>query len=473
MRSHSKSFASQGCGITRRTMLADTGMGFTGLALGAMLFNDGVARADNPPPDGQPHHTPKAKSVIWIFLPGGVSHLESFDPKPELNRFTGKRVDQTPYKDLIPTKYHRSNVGSQQIPARRFGKSGLQVAEWWPHIGSIADDIAVIRSLWVDDIDHGAQLTFHTGRHSREGSVHPSIGSWIKYGLGTLNQNLPQFVVLGGRISECCGGDGANGAGYLGPEHAAVRLSFRQGANLPFLNPPAPRPVREQDLELSLLGRLNRLAGVDYPDDPTLRARIKAYELAFAMQTAVPEVMNTSREPAAMRALYGLDDPRTRDTGSLCLAARRLVERGVRFVQVYPPLGWDAHESIRNNHGPNVAACDRPIAALVKDLKQRGMLDDTLVVWGTEFGRSPTGTNGRDHWWEAFTCWMAGGGVKRGVVHGATDPLGFSIVGKRHYITDIHATVLHQLGLDPRRLEVPGRKRLEMDFGSPIREILA
>ncbi len=447
-------------------------MGFTGLALGALLYKDGVVRADNLPPDGRPHFPPKARSVIWIFLPGGVSHLESFDPKPELNKFTGRRVNQTPHQGVIPAKYHTKNVGSQQVAVKRFGQSGLEVAEWWPHVGSIADDIAVIRSLWVDDIDHGAQLTFHTGRHSREGAVHPSIGAWIKYGLGTLNRNLPEFVVLGGGISECCGGDGANGAGYLGPEHAAVRLAFQQGRNLPFLNPPSPRLANEQDLELGLLGRLNRLAGVDYPDDPTLRARISSYEMAFAMQTAVPEVMNMSSETDATRRLYGIDEPRTRDTGNLCLAARRLVERGVRFVQVYPSLGWDAHNSIKDNHGPNVAACDRPIAALVKDLKQRGMLDDTLVVWGTEFGRSPTGTNGRDHWWDAFSCWMAGGGVKGGVVHGATDPLGFSIATKPHYITDLHATVLHQLGLDPRRLEVPGRKRLDIDIGNPIREIL-
>jgi len=469
----STSSASQGCGVTRRSFLADTGMGFTGLALGALLFKDGVARADHAPPDGRPHLLPKAKSVIWIFLKGGVSHLESFDPKPELNKYTGKRVDQTPHKDAIPAKYHAKNVGAQQVGVKKFGQSGLEIAEWWPHIGSIADDIAVIRSLWVDDIDHGAQLTFHTGRHSREGSIHPSIGSWIKYGLGSLNQNLPEFVVLGSGIENCCGGEGANGAGYLGPEHAGVRLAFQQGRNLPFLTPPGGRQAQEQDLELSLLGRLNRLAGIDYPDDPTLRARIKSYELAFAMQTSVPEVMNMASESEATRKLYGIDIPRTRDCGSLCLAARRLVERGVRFVQVYPSLGWDAHESIKGNHGANVPQCDQPIAGLVKDLKQRGMLDDTLIVWGTEFGRSPTGTNGRDHWWDAFSCWMAGGGIKGGVVHGATDPFGFSITTTPHYITDIHATVLHQLGLDPRKLEIPGRKRLERDFGKPIREIIA
>ena len=457
--------------LTRRSFLTDTGMGFTGLALGAMLFKDGAARADNAAPDGKPHHAPKAKAVVWIFSAGGVSHIESFDPKPELNKYTGKKVGDTPHKDVIPAKYHKSNVGSLQVGWKKYGASGLDVADWWPHIGSCADDIAVVRSLWVDDNCHGAQLSWHNGRHSREGGVHPTIGSWISYGLGTLNQNLPQFVVLGGGISECCGGEWAHGAGYLGPEYGGVRINSNSG--LPFLAPFGGRQKQEQDQELSLLGKLNKLAGVDYPDDATLRARIKAYELAFAMQTSVPETMQLDKESPAIRKLYGLDDAKTRTCGSLCLAARRLVERGVRFVQVYLPLGWDAHEDVKGNHGANAAQCDQPIAALVKDLKQRGMLDDTLVVWGTEFGRSPTGTRGRDHWADAFSCWLAGGGVKGGVVHGASDPLGFSPAADPHYITDVHATVLHQLGLDPRKLEAPGRKRLEIDFGKPIREIIA
>lgn len=460
--------------ISRRSFLADTGMGFTGLALGALLSQDRAASATEPEaavPDGKPHHAPKAKAVIWIFSAGGVSHIESFDPKPELNRFTGKKVGDTPHRDVVAAKYHKSNVGNMQIGSKRYGQSGLEVADWWPHIGACADDLAVVRSLWVDDNCHGAQLSWHNGRHSREGGVHPTIGSWISYGLGTLNQNLPQFVVLGGAISECCGGEWAHGAGYLGAEYGGVRLTSNNG--LPFLAPTGGRQQQEQDLELSLLGKLNRLAGVDYPDDSTLRARIKAYELAFAMQKAVPETMRLDQENAATRKLYGLDDARTRNCGSLCLAARRLVERGVRFVQVYLPLGWDAHNDVVGNHGGNAAQCDQPIGALVQDLKQRGMLDETLVVWGTEFGRGPHNTRGRDHWADAFCCWLAGGGLKKGVVHGASDPYGFGIASDPHYITDIHATVLHQLGLDPRRLEVPGRKRLEIDFGKPIREIIA
>ncbi|MEX0704293.1 MAG: DUF1501 domain-containing protein [Planctomycetales bacterium] len=458
--------------MTRRSFLADTGMGFTGLALGAMLAGDGVARADNPAPDGRPHFEPKAKSVIWIFSAGGVSHIESFDPKPELNSHTGKKVAATPFQDVIPEKYHKSNVGNMQVGSKKYGECGLEVSDWFPHIGGCADDISVVRSLWVDDNCHGAQLTWHNGRHSREGGIHPTIGSWINYGLGTLNENLPQFIVIGGGISECCGGEWAHGAGYLGPEYAGVRLTSNNG-NLPFLSPFGGRQQQEQDLELSTLGKLNSLAGIDYPDDSTLRARIKAYELAFAMQTAVPEAMQLEKETAATREMYGLDDPKTKNCGYLCWAARRFVERGVRYVQVYLPLGWDAHNELVGNHGGNAAQCDKPIAALVQDLKQRGMLDDTLVVWGTEFGRSPTGTNGRDHWADAFSCWMAGGGIKGGVTYGETDPLGYSIASKPHYITDVHATVLHQFGIDPRKLEVPGRKRLDIDYGNPIREIIA
>ena len=462
----------QSCpGFGRRRFLADTGMGFTGLALGSMLFHDGVAQGAGQPAVGQPHHPPRAKSVIWIFSSGGVSHIESFDPKPELNRFTGKRVDETPHAKQVAEKYHQKKVGNMQIGSKRYGESGIEVADWWPHIGSCADDLAFVRSLWVDDNCHGAQLTWHNGRHSREGGVHPTIGSWTSYGLGTLNQNLPQFVVLGGAIGECCGGEWAHGGGYLGPIHAGVRLNGRTG--LPHLTPSTPRQKQEQDLELGLLGKLNSLTAAEYPDDPDLRARVRSYELAFAMQASVPETMQLDKETEATRRLYGIDQPRTQNIGSLCLAARRLVERGVRFVQVYLPLGWDAHNDVVGNHGGNAAQCDQPIGGLIKDLKQRGLLDETLVVWGTEFGRAPYNTAGRDHWADGFSCWLAGGGLKGGVVYGETDPFGFAPITKPHYITDIHATVLHQLGLDSRQLTIPGRQRLERDFGEPIREIIA
>ena len=477
-------------GVTRRSFLADTGMGFTGLALSAMLFRDGVARAAAAEhPDGKPHLVPKAKSVIWLFFCGGVSHVESFDPKPELNKYSGKTVDDTPYKEVFnpeklknivsanPAHGGRKVLMALNTGYKKYGRCGLEVGDWWQHVGSCADDLAVVRSLWTTDNDHGAQLQFHTGRHVREGA-YPTIGAWTCYGLGTLNQNLPEYVVLGEPTGDCCGGEWTYGAAYLGPEHAGVRLNVEGKEPLPFVKPAAGMSREEQDAEFSLLGKLNRLSGIDYPDDPGLRARIKAYELAYRMQTAVPETMQFEKETDATRKLYGLDQEVTRPFGKICLAARRMVERGVRFIQIFHGGGgggaWDAHGGIKQNHGSLSAQADLPVAGLIQDLKQRGMLDETLVVWGTEFGRSPGAQgDGRDHHPQGFCAWLAGGGIKGGVVHGATDPIGFHAIENRHYVTDIHATVLHQLGLDPRMLVIPGRKRLEIDFGQPIREIIA
>lgn len=488
--------AGSGCcpGISRRSFLADTGMGFTGLALGAMLFRDGIARAEPHehlwhPPTGEPHFKPRAKSVIWIFLCGGVSHLESFDVKPELNKYAGKSIEETPYagvlategKDVIggnPKHGNRKTIMPLQTGYQTYGECGLVVGDWFRHVGQCADDLAVVRSLWTIHNDHGAQLTWQTGRHPRE-LEHPTLGSWVSYGLGSVNENLPEYVVLGVPTGDCCGGNFTFGAAYLGPEHGGVRLNTDPKKPLPFIAPPPGTITREEQLEnLTLLGKLNHLAGIDYPDDQNLRARIKSYELAFQMQSSVPETLELQREPEHIRNLYGLDRDETKAFGEQCLVARRLVERGVRFVQIFHGGGgggaWDAHSEIKSNHTSLAAQVDQPIAGLLKDLKQRGLLDDTLVVFGTEFGRSPgaEGT-GRDHHPQAFCAWLAGGGVKRGVQYGATDELGFHAADNRRYVTDIHATVLRQLGLDSRRLEVPGRKRLDMDHGTVIREILA
>lgn len=489
--------AQSGCtGVSRRTFLADTGMGFTGLALGAMLFKDGVARADaglvgDLAGDRGPHFRPKAKSVIWLFFCGGVSHVESFDPKPALNVHAGKSILDTPYKDILdPQRVNKNLVGVNPVHGdrkelmalntgfRKHGQCGLEVGDWFQHMGQCADDLAVVRSLWTVHNDHGAQLTWHTGRHPREGA-YPTVGSWISYGLGTMNQNLPEYVVLGTPTGDCCGGEWTHGAAYLGPEFAGVRLNTAGKQPLPFVKPAGKGVLpEEQAAEFGLLGRLNRLAGIEYPDDASLRARIQSYELAYGMQTAVPETLGFERETAETQRLYGLDDKVTQPFGQLCLAARRLVERGVRFVQVFHGGGgggaWDSHSNIKDGHAKLAAQADRPVAGLLADLKRRGMLQDTLVVWGTEFGRTPgaQGT-GRDHHPQGFCAWLAGGGIKGGMTHGATDELGFHAVEHPHYVTDIHATVLHQLGLDPLRLEIPGRKRIDMDRGQPIREIIA
>jgi hypothetical protein len=487
-----------GCpGITRRSFLVDTGMGFTGLALSAMLFRDGGLRAADPGrpkhalPDGRPHFEPRAKSVIWIFLCGGVSHVESFDPKPALNQYAGRSIDDTPFKDLLDPKRVLANLvdinpahGNRKVLLplqtgyKRYGQCGLEVGDWFRHIGECADDLAVVRSLWTLHNDHGTQLTWHTGRHPREGA-YPTIGSWVSYGLGSMNESLPEYVVLGEPTGDCCGGAWTHGAAYLGPEHAGVRLKADPKDPLPFISPAGGGVLpEEQAAEFSLLGRLNTLAGIDYPDDKALRARIKSYELAFSMQAAVPETLELEKETDATRALYGLDQDVTRPFGQLCLAARRLVERGVRFVQVFHGGGgggaWDAHSGIQKNHGELATQVDKPIAGLLKDLKRRGLLDETIVVWGTEFGRSPGAEgDGRDHHPQGFCAWLAGGGIQGGVVHGKTDEIGFYGVEDRHFVTDIHATVLHQLGLEPTLLEVPGRRRLDIDRGQPIREILA
>lgn len=483
-----------GCGrISRRTFLADTGLGITGLALSSLLLRDGVRRAaadQTPRPDGRPHLPPRAKSVIWIFLCGGVSHVESFDIKPALNQYAGKSIDETPFKDVLdPEKVHKNLVGINPNHGNRkvlmglntgyqqYGQCGLAVGDWFRHIGSCADLLAVVRSLWTVHNDHGTQLTWHTGRHPREGAF-PTIGSWVAYGLGSLNENLPEYVVLGEPTGDCCGGEWTYGAGYLGPEFAGVRLQVGGAEPLPFVKPPPDMLPEEQAAEFSLLGKLNRLAGIEYPEDPKLLARIKSYELAFGMQMAVPEVLDFAQETAETQQLYGLDNGTTRAFGQLCLAARRMVERGVRFVQIFHGGGgggaWDAHGDIKNNHSRLAAQVDQPIAALVKDLKRRGLLDETIVVWGTEFGRSPgaQGT-GRDHHPNGFCAWLAGAGIRGGVTHGATDELGFHAVEHPRYVTDIHATVLHLLGLDPLQLEVPGRRRLDIDRGEVIREILA
>jgi len=479
------------CGrVPRRQFLTDCGMGFTGLALSAMLQKDGFGAAPETGhfPNGKPLFAPKAKSVIWFFMLGGTSHVESFDPKPALTEHAGKTFDESPFgKAITESPYYRKNVRDfagvprdlmpkiypLQIGYRKRGESGVEVSDWWPHLSECVDDLAIVRSMWTTDNDHAAQLQFHTGRHIFDGFF-PSVGSWVHYGLGTLNENLPQFIVLGGPPGDCCGGVGAHDGSYLGPEHSGVRMNLDPNNPLAFGRPPGNVTMQQRRTQLDLLRDLNELTAVEYPDDAALRARIKSYELAFRMQAAVPEVVNLADETEATQKLYGLDKAPTKTVASQALTARRLVERGVRFVQIYHD-GWDAHSKLKQNHTTKTQQVDQPIAGLLKDLKQRGLLDETLVVWATEFGRTPGAerSDGRDHHPYGFSVWMAGGGLKGGVTHGATDELGFHAVEHRHYVTDIHATILHQLGLDPHALEVPGHKRLEIDFGQPIHEIIA
>lgn len=484
--------SSPDCSAGRRSLLRSASGGLAGIALQALLQAESRDAADHRqawhPPDGLPHREPAATSVIWLFMNGGVSHVESFDPKPELTRHAGRTIAETPFADVQnPEKLKLARVtvindanGQQrnrlfplQTGFRNYGQSGLQFSNWVPHIGSCADELAVVRSMYTTDDNHGAQTQFHSGRHNLDGAF-PTLGAWVHYGLGSLNENLPQFVSIGRREYW-----NARDGHYLGPEHDAIPLRIDPRNPLDFASPAADLSGDYQRIGFDLVGQLNQLRSVDYPDDPALAARIRAYELAYRMQLSVPEAISFDDETASTQQLYGIDQPATRDFGMQMLAARRLVERGVRFIQVQHGAGgagaWDAHSSLRANHERNFRAVDQPIAGLLKDLRQRGLLDSTLVLFATEFGRTPgtQGSDGRDHHIYGFSVWMAGGGIRGGMVHGATDEIGFHAVEDRHYVTDIHATLLHQLGLSSRRLELPDRKRLDIDHGQPIHQIIS
>ncbi|MSU28090.1 MAG: DUF1501 domain-containing protein [Pedosphaera sp.] len=473
---------------SRRSFLNRSGLGFGGLALGTMLARDGFGLESSwRPPTGLPHFPARAKSVIWIFLRGGLSHMESFDPKPALTQYSGKTFDETPFKGVNdPEKRKRVRVvvvndanGQQrnkvyplQVGFAPGGKSGIEVSDWFPHLRASVDDLAIVRSMWTTDDNHGAQIQFHSGRHMLD-VQEPTIGAWVNYGLGSLNENLPQFINMGPRFFDKRDGR------YLGPAYDAVPLVIDPREPLAYARPEGDVSSAEQQIQFDLVGKLNRLKATQYPGDQALDARIKSYELAYRMQMAVPEAVSFDSETAETKQLYGLEQAETKAFGMQLLAARRFVERGVRFIQIQHGDGaagaWDAHSGLKANHSKLSAQVDKPTAGLLQDLKRRGLLDETIVVFATEFGRTPgsQGADGRDHHPYGFSVWLAGGGIKGGVVHGATDELGFHAVEHAHYVTDIHATLLHQLGLNSRKMEVPDSKRLDLDHGEVIKRILA
>ena len=472
----------------RRRFLANIGLGFTGIALSAMLQRDGFGSDGTwVPPDGKPHFTPKAKNVIWLFMNGGVSHMESFDPKPMLTKYEGKTIAETPFADAQDPKRlalerlvvpdgngnQRNTLYPLQIGFQKHGQSGIEVSDWFPHVAKQIDKLAIVRSMWTTDSNHGAQAQFHSGRHQNDGDF-PNLGAWVHYGLGSLNDNLPQYISIGNREYW-----NKRDGHYLGPAHDAVPLRIDPNNPLDFSRPERAFTSESQSVGKELIGRLNALRSIEYPNDPAIDARIASYELAFRMQQSIPEAVDFSKETAETQALYGINQAESKDFGMQLLAARRLIERGVRFIQIQHGAGgagaWDAHGGLKANHTKNALAVDQPIGGLLEDLDRRGMLEETMVVFATEFGRTPgsQGSDGRDHHIYGFTVWLAGGGLKRGVVHGATDEIGFHAVENRHYVTDVHATILKQLGLDSRKLEIPGRKRLDIDHGKPIDEIIA
>ena len=470
-------------------MLNHTAVGFGGLALRGMLADECLASTTPVSPLAQqpPHFAPRAKRIIFLFMHGGPSHVDLFDPKPQLTRDDGKTL---PFKGSRVQFAERGNLMRSPWKFKQHGDSGIPMSQLWHHLPDVADDLCMLHSVCETNVSHGgACMKMHTGDESL---VRPSMGAWISYGLGTENQNLPSFITI--CPTSLHGGVNNFGTAFLPAAHQGVPLGSpgypntpAKGAQFDFMtNPRATN--RQQRLQLQLLRSLHARQQQRAGPDAELEARIQSFELAFRMQTAAPEAMDISRESKGTRALYGLDDPMTENFGLECLLARRFAERGVRFIQVshahtlpFNNEQWDQHTHLEKGHSINVAQIDKPVAGLIKDLKLRGLLDNTLVLWGGEFGRTPTvqlGKTevGRDHHPEGFTMWMAGGGVKRGYRYGATDEYGYYPIENRCSIHDLHATVLHLLGLDHTRLTYPhvGRDfRLTDVYGNVAGDIIA
>jgi hypothetical protein len=462
---------------TRREFVRDAFAGFGGLALAALLQEEqlraGTAAALSPKP---PHFSARARSVIFLFMAGGPSHLETFDPKPLLNKLEGQRRP----KEFGDVKYQQIQSNAKLLGTRRtfrkYGESGIEVSDLFPQMASCIDDIAVIRSCHGDMVVHSAaQYELFTGRVV---PGFPSMGSWLLYGLGAESDSLPAYVVMPDPKGALEAGQPMYAHGFLPAiyQPTMFRPGDRPVSNLGL--PPGITPKRRQKT-LELIHQLN--SALDSADQE-FSARINAYDLAFKMQSEAPDLFDLSREPRETLDLYGVGVEPTHDYGRRCLLARKLVEQGVRFICVVSGGGpgnmqWDAHVDIEENHLRKAAETDKPVAGLLKDLKRRGLLESTLVLWGGEFGRSPEAESGRgrDHHNIGFSMWLAGGGIKGGHVVGATDAIGLRAIEKPYHFRDLHATILHQLGLDQHRLTYPhlGRdERLTFVEGKVIREIV-
>lgn len=464
----------------RREFLFKAGGGLGGLALAAMLQQDGLLAAPsiNPLAVKKPHHPAKAKSVIFMFMVGGPSPVDLFDPKPELEKWRGKPLPESLGK--FPSQFTKGDSGL--LPsARKFqkhGKSGQWVSDLMPNLATCVDDIAFLKGCWCNSSVHAPAIyELHTGRILMG---HPSLGSWVTYGLGSVSDNLPAYCVMPQPEGVPEGGAPCWGAAYLPTVHQGTL--FRKGTS-PIINlkPPAGVDDERQRRTFDLVRQLNEQQLE--PTDSELSARIASYELAYKMQQAAPDAVDLSRETVKTREAYGLNRKETNDFGTRLLLARRLVERGVRFVQVYSGGGplitqWDAHDDIKSNHENMCGRVDQPIAALLKDLKNRGLLDETLVVWCSEFGRTPfsQGGRGRDHNPYGYTMWMAGGGVKGGQSIGSLDEFGMRAIRRKTSVNDFHATILHLLGLDHEKLTYKhnGREeRLTDVAGEVVEEVFA
>ncbi len=465
---------------SRREFLRRAGGGFGLLALTSLLERDGLIAANapaNPLAARAPHFAPRARNVIFLFMSGGPSHVDLFDPKPDLIRLAGQ-----PIPESFGTFKTRRNVSRNKLlpplrPFRRHGQSGIEVSDFLPHIAEHVDDFCLLRGCHGDSVTHPESVYLMNTGSILMGRA--SLGAWATYGLGTENQNLPAFVVLPDPGGWPKGGAPAWGNGYL---PATYQGTILRGGESPILDLNTPQGIstRQQRATVDFVNQLNREHLRPGDENSELAARIAAYELAFRMQSHAPEVVSLARETTATRQLYGLDQKATAEFGTRCLLARRLVEAGVRFVQVYcgDTNGWDGHSKMEENHSKLCAQSDQPVAGLLKDLKARGLLDSTLVVWGGEFGRMPMseGSDGRDHNPHGFCMWLAGGGVKGGQVIGATDAVGLRAAEDKTHVHDIHATILHLLGFDHERLTFrhDGRdQRLTDVAGNVISKALA
>ncbi|HEV3235799.1 MAG TPA: DUF1501 domain-containing protein [Gemmataceae bacterium] len=479
------------CGRTRREFIWQTGCGFTGVALSAMLgedfFRSQAAAADgktpfaNPLAPKKPHRPTKVKSVVFLYMYGGPSHIDTFDYKPNMIGMDNKTIDVKTFG-----RGGHKNQGRIVEPRwkfKQYGQTGKWVSDLFPHLSQHVDDIAFIHSMTADSPIHGsAMLQMNSGK-VQSGS--PCMGSWINYGLGTENENLPGFVVMldprGGPIS------GAKNwsSGYMPAQYEGT--VFRtQGAAILDLARSGGTSQDSQRRLLDTLREYNEDHSASHGHNQALAARIASYELAYKMQSSAPEATDLSHEPERIKDLYGIGDKRSATFGRQCLLARRLVERGVRFIQIYSggahnDDNWDAHGDLVQNHELHAGETDKPISGLLKDLKQRGLLESTLIVWGGEFGRQPTAEyakgTGRDHNAYGFTMWMTGGGIKGGVSVGTTDELGSKAVEKPFHVKHLHATILHQMGLDPDRLTYfysgLDQKLVGVEGAEPIREIMS
>lgn len=451
---------------TRREFLARAGGGFGALALSQLLRGEGASVT---------HFPARAKSVIYLFMEGGPSHIDLFDPKPQLNYLAGQRLPESFGTVITAMGEQRSPLLASPRQWMQHGQSGLWISDWLPHIAKHADDLCILRSCQADGLNHVSSVC-----QMNTGSLfagRPSLGSWVTYGLGTENENLPAFMVLLDEKKRPHGGNRNWGTGFMPATYQGVEVAPGK-ESIPNLQPADSAASQRQKLDL--LKRLNKEHAAERPYQSELEARINAYEMAFRMQSEAPAAFDLGQESEATKEMYGLEDKATHAMAHNCIVARRLVERGVRFVQLYSGSGskWDSHAQIEENHSRMCRSMDQPVGALLADLKARGLLDETLVIWGGEFGRTPMSEkgNGRDHNPFGFTIWFAGAGVRGGQTIGTTDELGLRAEEEPAHVRDIHATILHALGLDHMKLTFANngrRENLTINEGAPILKVFA